>query len=171
MAVPVQKFREAVFQMLYSYDISRANEDDMLSLLMKELCMTKKAVMQAQDRVREIAAKQSLIDEMIARASQSYTFERIQTVERNILRLGVYELFFDEEIPPKVAIAEALRLTRKFGTTESAAFVNAILDHLYKESLGEKKDTSYLEKSADDLMKSEQIAHDAATKKNLEEKP
>jgi N utilization substance protein B len=49
------------------------------------------------------------------------------------LRLGIFEIFFDSEIPAKVAIAEAIRLCRKFGTPESSQFVNAILDGVYKK--------------------------------------
>lgn len=132
MALPQQKFREIVFQMLYSYDISRASDEDMLPLLMAELSVSKKEVELAQKRVRTIVDRQAEIDSIIAEASKSYEFERIHTVERNILRLGVYELLFDDDIPPKVAISEALRLARKFGSPESTSFVNAVLDNLHK---------------------------------------
>jgi transcription antitermination protein NusB len=158
MPVPLQKFREVVFQMLYSYDMGRAEEKDMIQLLMKELAVTKKIVQMAQERVRHVIAKYPEIDAMLVKASQSYEFERIQSVERNILRLGVFELFFDQTIPPKVAITEAMRLARKFGTPESAFFVNAILDYLYQESLGKTIDITKLDKSVKDLKKSEQLA-------------
>lgn len=69
---------------------------------------------------------------MITEHSTSYEFERIPRIERNVLRLGVYEIMYDSDIPPKVAIAEAIRLTRKFATPESATFVNAILDSILK---------------------------------------
>lgn len=137
MSLPLQKFRELVFQMLYSRDIGNATDEDMTPLLMGELAVTKQSVRQAQERVHAILEKQADIDEKIAQSSQSYAFERIQSVERNVLRIGVYELFYDPEIPPKVAIAEAMRLARKFGSPESATFVNAILDHLYKSKNGE----------------------------------
>lgn len=133
MPLPQQKFREIVFQLLYSYDMSQATEEDMLPLIMTELSVTKKAVQEAQMRVQAILAKLNEIDKMIAVASLSYAFERIASVERNILRLGVFELLFDDDIPPKVAISEAMRLARKFGTPESAAFINAIMDNLYKQ--------------------------------------
>lgn len=162
MSVPAQKFREAVFQLLYSYDIGRGDESDMIDLIMNELAITKKTTKEALARAQSIRKKLSEIDEMIGNTSQSYTFERIQSVERNVLRLGLYELFFDEAIPPKVALAEALRLTRKFGTKESASFVNAILDALYKQSLGETVDTKSVASSADELTKSEEIALEAA---------
>lgn len=162
MSIPVQKFREAVFQMLYSSDIARSDDEDIIELIMKELEITKKVARDALARVRLIRTKLPEIDAMIGNTSQSYTFERIQSVERNVLRLGVFELFFDDVIPPKVALAEAMRLTRKFGTKESASFVNAILDTLYKGSLGDKIDTSHILRSADELAKSEKIAQEAS---------
>jgi N utilization substance protein B len=54
-------------------------------------------------------------------------------VERNLLRLGAYEIYFSKSVPPKVAISEAVRLARKFASSESANFINAILDALYKK--------------------------------------
>jgi len=166
MALPQEKQREIVFQMLYGYDIGRASEDELINLLMKELAVTKKVMLDAQDRVRRIAAILPELDEMIKAASQTYQFDRIQTVERNILRLGLFEIFFDDQIPAKVAISEAIRLTRKFGTPESAGFVNAILDSLYKISQGKYVDIEQVGKSVEDLAKSEKIANQAA----LEEK-
>lgn len=169
MAVPQEKQREIVFQMLYGFDIGRANEDELINLLMKELAVTKKTMLEAQDRVRHIAAILPELDEMIKAASQSYQFDRIQTVERNILRLGLFEIFFDDQIPAKVAISEAIRLTRKFGTPESAGFVNAILDALYKVSQGKYVDVEQLGKTVEELASSEKIANEAALEKKSSE--
>lgn len=164
MSLPQQKFREIVFQMLYSYDMGCASEEDMLPLLMAELSVTRQAVRSAQERVRNIIARQTEIDALISKASLSYSFERIQSVERNILRLGIFELLFDTEIPPKVAIAEALRLARKFGTPESATYVNALLDSIYKVSIGESVDNSQILQTSENLIKSEEIAKKAMEK-------
>lgn len=167
MPVPQQKFREIVFQLLYSYDLGRASEEDMLPLLMKELAVTRKVVRSAQEKVRKIIEKQNEIDEDIARISKSYEFERIQSVERNILRLGVYEMLYDDDIPPKVAIAEGMRLARKFGTPESASFINALLDHLYKHKLGQSGDQNEIEQSLKALIQSEENARKAAEESPL----
>ena len=133
MAVPHQKFREIVFQMLYSLDVGKAKDEDMLPILMEELSVSKQAVQMAQERVHRLMEKIDEIDPLISEKSLSYDFERIQSVERNILRLGVYELLFDDAIPEKVAISEAMRLARKFGSPESSTFVNAILDSIMKQ--------------------------------------
>jgi len=162
MALPVQKFREIVFQMLYSYDLGHPDDESILNLLSKELEVTKKAVKEVQARVHTIRSHLKEIDALITKASKSYEFERIQSVERNILRLGAFEILHDPAIPPKVAIAEALRLARKFSTKESATFINAVLDALYKSSQGEKVDAKLLAQSAEELAESEAAAHEAA---------
>jgi transcription antitermination protein NusB len=132
MALPVQKFREMVFQMLYAFDFASTESEEMIDLMMQELKVSKKSAREADLRMRAILEKVEEIDQKIRPASTEYQFERISSVEKNILRMGIFELCYDESIPPKVAIAEAIRLCRKFGTPESANFVNAILDSIYK---------------------------------------
>jgi len=169
MPVPQQKFRELVFQMLYGYDMGHTDESELISLLMKELSVTKKTTLEAHAKVTKIAAVLPELDDMINQTSTSYNFNRIQTVERNILRLGLYELLFDDSIPPKVAISEALRLARKFATPESATFVNAILDTLYKVSKGEHFNPDNILKVSQQLEESEERAKKAIESKDEEE--
>jgi transcription antitermination protein NusB len=133
MAVPRQKFREIVFQLLYSHDFAESDEKDMTSFMMHEFAVSKKTVRLAVEQKNLIQLKQDAIDRLISQVSKAYDFERISRVERNILRLGAFELIYEASVPPKVAITEAIRLTRKFGSPEGAAFVNAILDAIYTE--------------------------------------
>lgn len=130
MPLPPQKFREAVFQILYSQDFA-GEEEDMIPFMMGELKSTRRSMTDARARMHHVLAKLPDIDPLIAKGSTEYAFERISRVELTILRLGVFEMLFDASIPPKVAIAEGIRLCRKFGTYESARFVNAILDGIY----------------------------------------
>lgn len=158
MPIPKQKLREIIFQMLYSYDVGKAEQNDIIELLMKELSVSRSAMQTAQEKVEEIQAIQPELDEMISGAAFAYDFARIQTVERNILRLGVYELFFDANFPPKVAISEAVRLARKFSSPEAANFVNAVLDTLHKARSGETVDLNVLSQSIEEMTKSEHKA-------------
>ena len=167
MALNQQKFREIVFQILYSYDIACPNEDLMIDLMMNELTVSKKNVRLAQERVNKIREHLSKIDPLISSVSLTYDFNRIQAVTKNILRLGVFELFFDDQIPPRVAIAEAIRLSRKFNTPESASFVNALLDNLYRASLGDSKDALSVEEQMKTLIESEKIATEIAQEQSL----
>lgn len=173
MALSNQKFREIVLQLLYSQEIAQSDDALMLELMMAELAVSKKNVRLAQERTHKIKKLLPKIDQLITSVSTSYDFDRIQVVTKNILRLGVYELIFDEEIPQKVAIAEAIRLSRKFNTPESASFVNALLDNLYQVSLGGGVDPQKLASPLEDLLQSEQLASEAALlqKKEAEETP
>ena len=161
MSIPQQKFREIVFQLLYSHDIGQPEKAAMTSMLMKELAVTKKTMEMAHERLDAVLAVRKEIDKLIANTSKSYDFQRIHVVERNILRLGTFELYYDDNIPPKVAIAEAMRLARKFGTAEAANFVNAILDALYKLQKGESVDDSQVGKAYGDMINNEKIASQA----------
>jgi len=75
-------------------------------------------------------------DEALQRLAVHWRIERMTPVDRNILRLGVYELFEERETPPQVVINEAIELARHFGDAESPAFVNGILDALHRELVG-----------------------------------
>lgn len=137
MSLPPQKFREMVFQMLFCCEFSGSEEEDVAAMLMHELKVTKKMALAAYGRVQAVLEKLPEIDARIASTSSEYQFERISRIEKNILRLGLFELLYDESLPEKVSIAEAVRLCRKFGTPESSHFVNAILDSVYKCTFSE----------------------------------
>lgn len=130
MPISPHKFRELVFQLLYSDDFG--SDEGIIDMLMGQLSVTKRIVREACQVKEKIIEKKIEIDALIRQYSRAYDFERIPRVERNVLRLSVYELLFSPEIPPKVAIAEAIRLSRKFATAEAATFVNAVLDTIYK---------------------------------------
>ena len=127
------KMREIIFHLLYSADFAPESLEEVIPFLMQHHLVTKKSVYQAQNRAAEIQSKAAVIDEMIAKTATEYEFDRIPRVEKNLLRLAVFELYFSTEVPPKVAISEAMRLARKFASDESAHFINAILDALYKK--------------------------------------
>ena len=131
MPLSPQKFREIVFQLIYSQDFG--GDADIVEMLMGQLAVTKRVVREAIALKDKIFEKKKEIDEVVRSHSESYDFERIPRVERNVIRLGVYELLFSKDVPPKVAIAEAIRLSRKFATPEAATFVNAILDSVFKQ--------------------------------------
>lgn len=133
MALPAQKFREILFLVVYSQDFGSSDERELISLVMKQLSVAKSAVRQALLKAQKITEHQEEIDKLITNTSKEYQLSRIPGIERNILRLSIYEILFDPEIPGKVAISEAIRLARKFSTPESSTFVNALLDQVYKE--------------------------------------
>lgn len=77
--------------------------------------------------VRGVVAHQAEIDVLLAEASEGWSLERMPAVDRNVLRLGVYELLYVDDVPDAVAISEAMTLVRDLSTDESPAFVNGVL--------------------------------------------
>lgn len=132
MSIPQKKFRELIFQVLYTKQFTNYLQEDGASLIMRELKISKKVFRDAFARAEEILRKLPEIDQLINDAAIDYEFERISSIEKNILRLGIFELQYDDTIPPKVVLSEALRICRKYGSSDSIAFVNGILDKIYK---------------------------------------
>jgi len=128
MTLPQTKRREAVLQALFALEHGEEGKE-LISLLMGELEISKKNVVEIIEKARAVLSKMPEYDVQIAATAESYALERIGSVERMVLRLAIYEVS-TEETPPKVAISEAIRLARKFASPESASFVNAILDRI-----------------------------------------
>lgn len=84
----------------------------------------------ATELVNGVRAKLTELDALIEQHSQNWRLDRMQRVDRNVLRLGVYELTDRADIPRKVTINEAIELAKRFGTEDSAAFINGVLDRI-----------------------------------------
>lgn len=134
MALSLQKFREIVFQLLFSHSFVDNSKEGIASLVMSRAAITKKNIREAQEKMENILQKQEEIDQKIAKHSLNYSFDRITRIEKTILRLGVYEILFSN-LSHKIIISEAIRLTKKFASNEGANFINAILDEIYKEEV------------------------------------
>jgi N utilization substance protein B len=87
--------------------------------------------------VRGVADNVDGIDKKIAAASQNWRLERMSRVDRNLLRLGTWELMFRSDVPRAVILDEAVELAKSFGTEDSSAFVNGVLDRI-ADALGRK---------------------------------
>lgn len=104
------------------------------------------------DLFLNIIKKKTIIDEIIEKAAPDWPIEKISIVDRNILRIGLYELLFGDRahVPPKVAINEAIELAKSFGGENSSKFINGVLGGVYKEigepgkdETGKKKDKNF----------------------------
>jgi N utilization substance protein B len=83
--------------------------------------------------IRGVIEHQARIDEVISSYAQGWSLERMPTVDRNVLRLGVLEVLFLDETPDAVAVSEAMNLVRDLSTDESPAFVNGVLGHVARD--------------------------------------
>lgn len=84
----------------------------------------------AEELIRGVIAHHREIDPLIAQHAENWALERMGTVDRNVMRIAVYEMLHREDIPPVVSINEAVELAKAFSSTESGAFVNGILDRI-----------------------------------------
>jgi len=85
--------------------------------------------------VKGVVSHISDIDKIISKAAPEWPIDQITIIDRNVLRLGLYELLYEdkEEVPPKVAINEAIELAKSFGGEGSGKFINGVLGTVYKE--------------------------------------
>ena len=80
-----------------------------------------------------IEREKDAIDKLIKDACDNWRLDRITYVDINILRLGIYEMLFSEDVPPKVAIDEAIEIAKKYGNEDSREFINGVLDRVLKD--------------------------------------
>jgi N utilization substance protein B len=130
--------RSIVLQSLFEWDLNALDKKlvhDVLTRNVSEFAPNKTDVPFMTRLLDGVMAKQPELDLVIAKAAPEWPIERISPVDRNILRLGLYELLFADrkEVPAKVAINEAIELAKQFGGDNSSRFVNGVLGAVYKE--------------------------------------
>lgn len=125
--------REFALQVLYQMDVTHDNYDVSLANFWEagaEEDISEEVKGFAGELVKGAADNLAAIDTAISRHATNWQLKRMAVVDRNILRLGCYELMFREDIPPKVSINEAVELAKKYSGLEAGKFVNAILDKI-----------------------------------------
>lgn len=128
--------REAAIQFLYQFDTHKPSQLDAALKGFWKQSEEKKSVCDfAEDLLRGVIDKLPEIDAKIRGLADNWDFERLAVVDRNILRLAIYEMLFRPEIPPVVSINEAIEIAKKFSTEESGKFVNGLLDKIKRDVL------------------------------------
>lgn len=122
--------RELALMILYELEFRPGDVRDLLADFWKERPALPEVREFADSLVGGVTAHLSAIDETIAKNAAHWSLARIAPVERNILRLATYELLQRYDIPERVVINEAIELAKMYGSEESGAFVNGILDHI-----------------------------------------
>lgn len=125
-----RRAREYALQLLYEHEFAEGEPD--ISGFFADKHEDPKLVAFTSRIVRGTLKHRDKIDNAIREAAEHWVLERMATVDRNILRAGAFELMYSPDIPPAVAIDEALEIAKRFSSTESAAFINGILDRIAK---------------------------------------
>lgn len=126
-----RKARELSMQALFFLDISKDISNSQLDLFCRCYQPSKNIEVFFQQLTRGILEHWVYINDIIERFSSNWKINRMACVDRNILRIAVYELLFCDDIPPMVAINEAIDIGKKYGTDGSGAFINGILDSIH----------------------------------------
>lgn len=121
---------QALFQLDQNTDLTREALDEFVT----GRIVTPGLRTFAWEIIDGVRANLPSIDEIIASAAENWKVTRMSVVDRNVLRIAAYELRFRADTPPKVAINEAVDICKRFSATESASFVNGILDRIASKS-------------------------------------
>jgi N utilization substance protein B len=129
--------REIALQVLYQAEQNPGlSPEDVRRFIERRLRGDRKLVEFAEGLVAGVQGHQPEIDGLISRVAENWRLDRMAAIDRNILRLGAYEMLFCPDVPTKVAINESLELAKRYSTAQSSRFVNGILDRLQSAEHG-----------------------------------
>ena len=133
-----RRSREIALQILYRVDMTESPPDEAIPSHYELLTTGEEHEVQApylvrpfaEHLVRGVHLHQAEIDQIIVSASDHWRLDRMSIVDRNILRIALFEMLYCPDVPPKVSINEAIDIGKKFGSEDSGAFINGVLDHI-----------------------------------------
>ncbi len=168
--------RSVVMQSLFEWDFQGKHDENALAILRKnleEFAPGLEDTVFSRSLMEGVLKHRKTIDELIEKCAPEWPLEQVTVVDRNILRLGIAELMFGnyDEVPPKVAINEAIELGKSFGSDSTARFVNGVLGTIYRE-MGEpmKDDSSEKHKKEREASEEKEKAEEKPKKKKAAKK-
>lgn len=126
------KSRECALQMLYQMDIRKTAPAEVIDGFWLESDAAQDIRQFAEHLFTGTVSHLSELDQLITSHADNWDMKRMAVIDRNILRLGAFELLHGDDAPPKVCINEAIELAKRYGDTESGKFINGILDAIHK---------------------------------------
>ena len=130
-----RKAREIALQALFQFDFTKNDDENLIEMLIKETKgLNQQSILFTREIIKGTIANLEAIDATIKTVSNDWKIERMAAVDRNIVRMAVYELKFNsEDTAPKIIINEAIEIAKIFGSDESSRFINGILGALIKK--------------------------------------
>ncbi|MDD4859003.1 MAG: transcription antitermination factor NusB [Dehalococcoidales bacterium] len=122
-----RKAREIALQALYEFDATRHDAVTVLRRLLEDDEQSEEVVAFAKELLEGVVQNRTEIDASIKKYAPAWPLEQIPVIDRNILRLAIFEIIFDNEVPVKVAINEAVELAKQYGGDSSPRFINGVL--------------------------------------------
>ncbi|MCL9660314.1 transcription antitermination factor NusB [Paenibacillus hunanensis] len=135
--------REITVQSLYQMEMNEVKAEEAVEMLLEEAAADNESEVEVRneaqlktyvlDVVAGVSSNREAIDGLLVDYLQNWQVSRLSRVDRQILRLAVYEMIFTEDVPAKVAVNEAIELSKHFGTEESGKFVNGVLGKMIQD--------------------------------------
>ncbi len=132
-SIPRKKSREFALQVLYQLNITKQDVVTALTQFEEHFLSPEEADEFLRRLVLGVLEHCPELDRLIEQYSENWRLDRINLIDRNILRMALFELLYCEDIPPKVTINEAIDLGKRFGSEDSGSFINGILDRIQNE--------------------------------------
>ncbi|ACZ62178.1 transcription antitermination factor NusB [Dehalococcoides mccartyi] len=132
MTTSRRKAREIVLQALYEQDLAGHNAEDVLRRLLTETPQTEENTEFIFRLTNAVVKHKELLDENIRQFASAWPVEQLSYIDRNVLRLAIFEIIHENDVPVKVAINEAVELAKSFGGNSSARFINGVLSSVSK---------------------------------------
>ncbi len=123
-----RRVREKVLQALYAYELSGDSTDHVIDCVIGDLRKNVESFSFARSFFLKVIGSQADLDRLIKNQVAHWEFNRLAVIDKIVLRMGICELLYFDDIPPKVSINEAIEIAREFSTEKSDKFVNGVLD-------------------------------------------
>lgn len=125
-----RKARESALKMLYAWEVSKNPVEQVIDTYWRDFEPQQEGRGFAEQIFRGAVAHKEELDQAIQQASTHWKLNRMAALDRNLLRLATFELFHLEDVPKRVTLNEAIEIAKRFGTEDSWAFINGVLDKL-----------------------------------------
>lgn len=126
-----RRARELAIKVLFHMEFTPGDPDEVFQLICENFDPSRSVMPFSRELVLGVCKNEEALDRLISRSSKHWRLERMSRVDKIILRMGVSEFLYMKDIPPKVSIDEAVELGKKYGTEDSGAFINGVLDNIY----------------------------------------
>jgi N utilization substance protein B len=130
-----RKSRELALQALYQGELAGRTGPVDFDEFCAHFQVDKKAIQYARKLIGGVLGNMEEINQLISRYAENWRLERMSVIDRNILRLAVFELHYQDDVPTSVAINEAVEIAKRFSSDDSGSFINGILDAMAKEEI------------------------------------
>lgn len=127
--------RESAMKLLYQLEIQKGDESEQIQTALEEESFTEKDKKYITEVINGVNEKLEIIDKIIEKNATGWKLNRISKIDLSILRIGIYEVLYRDDIPFSVSVNEAVELAKKYSNEDSGAFVNGLLAKVSKDDL------------------------------------